>query len=282
MTSRSILPLAIGAVALVVAACGGDDSSEPRATEPTLPPVSEPIDLEGRVFLSTAVEGHDLVEGSRIRLSFEEPGMLSVNAGCNTIFGGYEVDGDRLVAGQLGTTEMACERDLMDQDRWLTDVLTLGPRLALDGDTLTITGVADTSITLLDRRVADPDRPLEGTRWVVDGLRTQDAVSTLPEDVVASITIADGEAVVEAGCNRGMASVEIGEGTITFGPMALTKMACEPEVMEVEALVVATLTGETTYVITADRLVIDSADTPMDPADGEMGGTGLMLVAATE
>jgi heat shock protein HslJ len=272
-------------LALAIAACGGDDSDATPVTDPEPPPTAPPTttapspELDGREFLSDSVDGYDLVDGTVIRLSFDDGG-LSANAGCNTLFGGYTVTEGALQAPMLGTTEMACENDLMAQDRWLTDILALEPRVELDGDTLTLRGAGGATLVFVDRTVADPDRPIVGTRWVLDGLRTQDAVSSVPEGVVASLTIDDeGAAVVEAGCNRGSANVEVGDDTLVFGPLALTRMMCEPGAMDVEATVAAVLDGEVVYRIEADRLTIDSADTPMDPSDGEMGGTGLLFVA---
>ena len=84
------------------------------------------------------------------------------------------------------------------------------------------------TITFLDAAVAEPDQPLEGTRWVVDGLLANEGISTVPIGAEASITITDGTAAVEAGCNTGSAGVEITDTTITFGPLTLTRMACGP------------------------------------------------------
>lgn len=272
-------------MALAIAACGGDDSDATPVTDPEPPPTAPPVtappspELDGREFLSESVDGYELVDDTIIRLSFDD-GALSANAGCNTLFGAYTVVEGQLRAPMLGTTEMGCEMELMAQDRWLTDILSLEPRVELDGDTLTLRGAGGATLVFLDRTVADPDRPIVGTRWVLDGIRTQDAVSTVPEGVIASLTIDDeGAAVVEAGCNRGSAGVEIGDDTLVFGPLALTRMMCEPGAMDVEAAVTAVLDGEVAYRIDADRLTIDSADTPADPSDGEMGGTGLMFVA---
>ena len=218
----------------------------------------EGIELDGREFLSQSVEGHELVEGSTIRLGFAD-GSVSAQAGCNNIFGGYTLDGDVLVVDTLGTTEMACDPALMEQDTWLVEFLSARPTVALDGDTLTLTG-ADATITLLDRTVADPDRPIEGTRWVVDGLAQNEGVSTVPIGVTAAMTITAGQAAVEAGCNTGSASVEVGETTLTFGPMALTRMMCGDDAMAVEQLVTQVLDGEVEYEIEADVLRLTNGD----------------------
>jgi heat shock protein HslJ len=279
--NRTLLPLiAVAAIAAIVLAACGDDSTEPSSAEPTPTDTAsgEPLDLDGRQFLSTDVVGHELVDGTTVSLTFQDA-AVSANAGCNTIFGGYSIVDGELRTETLGQTEMACEPALMDQDQWIVGLLSGRPAVALDGDTLTLTGADGTVLTMLDREVADPDRPIEGTRWIVDGIVAGDAVSSTPidtetgEPAVASITITDGQAAVEAGCNTGSASVEVTDTTLTFGPLALTRMMCPEPQMQLEAAVTAVLAGEVTYQIEAGRLSLRGAG-------DETGEVGLELVAA--
>ena len=128
--SRSLAVTALLGAGLVLGGCG-----------------SESVDLAGRSFTSTEVRGHDLVEGSKVALSFED-GRISANAGCNTRNGAATWDGDTpQVAGPLAMTMMACDEALMDQDQWLSEFLTSSPALAVDGETLTL-GDDTTGITL--------------------------------------------------------------------------------------------------------------------------------------
>jgi heat shock protein HslJ len=114
-------------------------------TAPGWPPIP---DVEGRTFVATTVEGHDLVEGSEIRLAFDGR-SLGVSGGCNLMGGGWSVLLNRLLVGHVTSTMMACEPALMDQDRWVVDFLQSAPHISLIGDTLTLTG-ADASITLVE------------------------------------------------------------------------------------------------------------------------------------
>jgi heat shock protein HslJ len=154
----------------------------------------------------------------------------------------------------------------MEQDRWVAELLGEAT-VILDGDTLTLIN-ATVRLTLLDREVADPDRPLLGTRWVVDGLISGDAVSSVPVGVTAALTFSDGRVDVEAGCNAGGGTVQVGDGTLSFGPIGLTKMACEQVRMAVERAVVNVLAGSVDYEIEAGALTLKA------------GGLGLMLRAA--
>jgi heat shock protein HslJ len=245
---------------LIAAACGDDQSSEVPATDTPETASSQAATLDGRTFLSTEVTGHELIDGTIIQLGFAD-GSLSANAGCNQLFGGYRLDGDVLAADALGQTQMACEDALMEQDTWLSGLLTGSPTVILDADELTLTSAdGATVVTMLDREVADPDRPLEGTRWVVESTISTDAVSSIPSGATASITITDGTVAVESGCNTGSGSVTVGEDALTFGPIATTTRACEDDLMSLESAVFATLVEEVTYAIEANVLTIRSGD----------------------
>ena len=74
--------------------------------------------------------------------------------------------------------------------------------VTLDGDTLTLDD-GTVTLTLVDKEVATPDQPIEGTLWVVDGIITGDAVSSVPEGVTASMRIVDGQAEVHFGLQHG-------------------------------------------------------------------------------
>lgn len=251
--------------ALALAACGSDDDT-PDADD-TLPPVgAAPTsdELDGSAFEATDVTGHDLVADSTISLSFQD-GSLSANAGCNTMNGGYTIaDGTLEVSGEMATTMMACADDLMAQDTWLSAFLTSGPAIGLDGTTLTLTG-DDASITLAE--IEDVD--LAGTTWVVTGTVATEAVSSVPLDAEASITITDETVAVNTGCNTGSGGVEVGDDVLTFGPIATTKRACADDIMQLEAAVLAVLQGEVSYEIDGRSLSLRTD-----------GGIGLELTAS--
>jgi heat shock protein HslJ len=248
--------------ALALAACGSDDDSP--AADDSLPAVgSAPAadDLADRAFESTEVTGHELVADTTIELAFTSD-SLSARAGCNSMNGGYSITDGALEVGVMASTMMACSDELMAQDTWLSEFLSSGPAIALDGDTLTLTG-DDAAITLGAIQPAE----LEGTTWTVNGIVANEAVSSLPMDAEASITITDGQAAIRSGCNSGSASVEIADTTITFGPIALTKMACADEaVNQLETHVLTVLDGEVTYEISGDSLLLSN-----EAAEGQPG-----------
>ena len=185
-------------------------------------------------------------------------GRLGANAGCNSLSGPYAIDGGRLVVAALATTEMACDSALMEQDTWLAAFLD-GAAAMLEGDVLTLAKDGVT-LALLDREVADPDRPLVGTRWVVDGLVSGDAVSSMPAGIVATLVFGEDRVDVEVDCNSGGGPVEVGVTTLVFGALVTTKMACHPDALPVEQAVTAALAGRVTYAIEADTLTLDAGD----------------------
>jgi heat shock protein HslJ len=123
-------------------------------------------------------------------------------------------------------------------------------------------------LTLLDRVVADPDRPLLGTRWVIAGLIAGSVASSIPTGATAALTFSDGRVDVETGCNIGGGTATVTGGSITFGTLTLTKRPCAAETAGLEQAVVRVLTGTATYTIDADAMTLTN------------GGAGLGLHAA--
>ncbi len=260
---------------------------------PTAPTTTAAPDLAaalpGHTYVSTAVEGFTLVDGTQIVLTFDGAN-LAANAGCNQLSSSWSVEGSVLVAPAMAQTEMACDpAALMDQDTWLSSVLTSRPTLTLNGDTLTIAAQGAT-VTLLDREVADPDLPLEGTVWTVDTLVTGDAASSLPAGVRApTLTLEGGNLLVDTGCNTGRGGYTIAGDAVTFGPIATTRMACEPAAMQVEQQVLTVLSGTATFAIDADALTLTNGAgglvaraAPSAPGGGLVGPTWQLAEATVD
>lgn len=244
----------VAAVGLVATACGDDSpSADTSAEQPVLA-------IDGATYLSESATGYTLVDGSVLTLSFDGD-RLSANAGCNTMSGGFAVtDGALVLDGPMAATQMFCD-GLMDQETWFSDFLAASPLITQDGDRITLAS-DDVTLVMLDREVADPDRPLEGTNWLGTSLIRNEAVSTVPEG--ASLMFDNGEVAVNAGCNTGGASYELSEdGTeVTFGPLRLTKMACtDDDSSALESAMIEVLTGTATIEIDADSLTLTNGAT---------------------
>ena len=274
------------AVVVALAACGADESDAPTTTAAaaaatsavpetsaaattTTTPRSLTDGLTGTTFESTAVSGYTLVPGSVVTLTFDAVN-LGANAGCNTMTGAWSVEGDVLEVGDMVQTMMACEPSaLMDQDTWLAAVLTSSPTLALDGETLTITADGAT-VTL--QSVADQE--LEGVTWTAEATIGNEAVSTIPLGVrPPTLTFSDGEVLVDTGCNTGSGTYTLDGDSVTFGPIALTRMACtEPDGQQVEATVLTVLDGTATVEIDADVLTLRNGSVGLEMRAGDPAG----------
>ena len=122
----------------------------------------------------------------------------------------------------------------------------------------------------MDRRVVDPDRPLLGTRWVLDGIISGETVSSVPAGVSAALTFSDGRVEVEGGCNQGGGVATLSDSTISFGPIGMTKMECEADAMAVDQAMLDVLSEPASWSIFADTLTLST------------GASGLVLSQPAE
>ncbi len=114
--------------------CGSDD--EPLVAD----------DLVGRSFVASEVVGHSAVDGTDITITFDGD-LILVNAGCNSMRGSYSVEAGSLMVGAMASTMMMCEDALMEQETWVSVLLSSGPAIELDDETMTLTS-GSTSMTL--------------------------------------------------------------------------------------------------------------------------------------
>ncbi|RNI21610.1 META domain-containing protein [Flexivirga caeni] len=225
-------------------------------------------ELEGRAFLSTAVAGRVLVQGSRIRLDFGARGRLRAHAGCNHLAGELRCDGQRLTVEALSMTEMSCGPALDDQDSWLQDLLQSGLDAELDGYVLTLTG-RGVRLELLDRRVADPNRPLERTAWMLDGLiigtGPTRALTSTPFEVTAWLALEHGRMRFFDGAHDYDSAVTVGSDAVHLHGEVTRRTAGD---MSAHSVDLSVLTRDFRYLITGRYLTVTGA-----------GGAGLMFVA---
>lgn len=287
MNTKAHLLLLLG-LTFTLAACGSGATGspspapitpQPQTPAPTAPPATQPpatpappddslpadpADISGRTFISVSVtedgEPHPLVEGTVIRLSFED-GTISASAGCNSMFGSYTIEDGILVVDAMGMTEMGCAPALMAQDQSVAAFLGSRPAITLSGDDLTLTSET-TTIQLLDREVAEPDQPLVGTLWTLESIITADAVSSVPLGATATIQFnEDGTVEIQPGCNSAGGSYTVDGDTITLSNIVTTDMACMGARGELESAVMGVISaGSVTYSIDSGSLTIMAGD----------------------
>jgi heat shock protein HslJ len=217
-------------------------------------------ELGGEYVVTAVTEGggpRDLVPGSEIRLRFAD-GMLGARAGCNHLSASYELEGDTLIAGRMGGTEMGCPEPLMQQDAWLVGLFE--EPVAVGHDPLTLTS-GEVVLTLTPREEAAPDRPLAGTRWVLDGIVDGDAVGSVPAGPEVVLTLAGTAAQVSGLCNGWGAEIAVASSEITWTPGMRTLMACADDARnELDTTVASLLTGRTAYEIEERTLRVTNGD----------------------
>jgi heat shock protein HslJ len=136
---RSAILLALG---LVLGACsddgggdGGDDAEPSDGSEPT---GLSADDLDGLAFTTDEVDGIELAAGTEVLVFFGDE-EIGYSAGCHGQAGLYEIEGDRLVVEEQGSTDEGCDPAVEAQEVALEEELILAePQIALDGDTLVL------------------------------------------------------------------------------------------------------------------------------------------------
>ena len=214
---------------------------------------------EGRTFVSVTVAGEQIPGGGPLTLSFAA-GQLSAYAGCNRGSGPADLS-DGHLSTQLATTMMGCPPPYGDADAWMGRFLEARPAWSLSADTLTLTTDAAT-VTLRDKAVVEPDRPLVGTTWRVDTLVSAQAAMTSValEQARPTLTLHPDQSVTGwTGCNTFYGRAEIAGSTVTFAPVNTGGPACAGELGDIERSIVGTLEGPVQAIVDADRLTLSGA-----------------------
>ncbi len=234
-------------------AAGNAPSGSARSSSPSAGGSGLPPEVIGATFVATQVTGkYSMVPGSTISLTLEK-GTLAARAGCNNMFGPYTVAGDVLTASKMGSTMMACDPALMQQDTWLSGFLASGPTWTYSGGTLQLSNGTDT-MQLTEALTGAGAVP--GVGWKLVGLIAGSTVSSVDPSLSPWIEF-DGKTVtIDTSCNSGGGNAEIGDTTITFGPLAVTTRGCEPPSSDVDKAMTSVLQGVTNYTVADDASAV--------------------------
>ena len=103
-----------------------------------------------------------------------------------------------------------------------------------------------------------PNVALAGTRWKLQAVNNgrQAVVSVLLGTEITAIFESDGAVSGSAGCNSYSGTYTVAGDGIGFGPLATTRMACEPPIMEQEQAYLAALQATTRYTLAGDQLIL--------------------------
>ena len=118
--------VALGALAATLTGGAGDDTANGSV------PVHDLGQLTGSWLVVNDVSAPaDTLR--TVRLVFSADGQLIAQTGCNGVFATPSVEDSVLVTGQVISSLMACAPALMEQERWVTEMLEARPRLELSG-----------------------------------------------------------------------------------------------------------------------------------------------------
>lgn len=88
----------------------------------------------------TVLNGANIIPGTEITAIFGDAGNLSGSAGCNSYTGGYQISGDTLSIGGIGTGQQFCAEPpgVMDQEQLYITVLNGATGFSINGQQLSI------------------------------------------------------------------------------------------------------------------------------------------------
>ncbi|MBT2468689.1 META domain-containing protein [Streptomyces sp. ISL-66] len=227
------LALALTAATTATAAACGDGSG-PRGTYPG-------SGFSGSWSVqSLTVDGKTLTAPAAARLTVEparkgHDGQATGNYGCNGFTAAVVFDtGSTMTVTPGSVTDMACA-DLPFETAF--GKLFRG-RLTVEGGAQEVTlKTPDGNAIALTSEPRTPDAPLIATAWTVNSLVDGGTTASVPAGAegAARFTVgADGSASGSLGCNRFNAKATVDGDSLTFGPLATTRMACEGAVGDLE------------------------------------------------
>ncbi len=185
---------------------------------------------------------------STLRLS---NGEATGSAACNAFFGTYQTSGSALTFGHIGSSRLACPEPSGSVETAYLQMFSL----------VTSYSIADASLSLLDASgdVLATYAPL--TRidlvgaWSVSAFAPPDAQLGRPigGTELTLFLRSDGTLTGSSGCNRyGGAWAATTDGTIVFGPLATTLLACEDDLAAQESSYLAALESSTSWGMARD------------------------------
>jgi heat shock protein HslJ len=193
--------------------------------------------------------------GATATLVFEAD-RLSGRAFCNSFSADYRLAGDALRVTALGSTEMGCAGPVMAAESAFLTALGAVDRVVRDGDELVLTGGDGT--LRFTRQVPEPDRPLVGTRWVLDTLADPETASSVLGEAVLELA-PDGTATGSTGCRAWTGGWQQEGSTLMVRPVA-EEVPCAPDLTRQDDQVLAVLAAAPAATVEGARLTVTAPD----------------------
>jgi len=237
---------------LGVVGCGGSTSDAPRGG--TLTGVRW-------VLASYAVDGADAAVPASVTsdATFTED-KVGGSAGVNQYSASYDSDTDGSIKiGEIASTMMAGPPEATAVENAVFSALKAAATYYADGKTLTLYDKDDKVLLVYDKQ---EKTSLVGTQWLVTNYNngTEAIVSTVGDVDLTALFDETGKVSGFAGVNTYNGDYTLEGASVKIGPLATTKMAGPPELMEQEQLYLVALQSSAKYIIAGDKLEFHDAD----------------------
>ncbi|MBK1720245.1 META domain-containing protein [Thiocystis violacea] len=225
-----------------------------------------PATFEGSVWRLSAYQSSpglvEVVPNSRPTRFRFEAGRMSGSTGCNQIQGSYRLDGAIITfENGLAATQMGCPPPLMAQEKAIIQAIKAVATYRHEEGRLEL---LDAGGKPLLRFASNKPADLEGRVWKLDRYDNgQKALVTPVKGSEISLTFdTQGRIGGSDGCNRYMSGFRRDGDTLSIGPIATTRMACQASDGRAEqARSYASALGRVTaFRIEGDQLTLLDAD----------------------
>jgi len=197
------------------------------------------------------------IDRDRYTVNFKAGGILTIRADCNQVSGTYRQVGRRLTL-QLGASTLAACPPGSRADDFLQQLGAVVSYAATE--TVLVLNLRQDSGSMIFE--PQPAPSLDGTNWQVLGYNNGRGAVTTPllETEMNASFGPDGIISGSSGCNTYNGPYGVDEKSLSIGPLATTRLACDEPVMEQELAYLAALQASTRYELTADRLTLRNDD----------------------
>ena len=252
MSRLVMMTLMVALVVIGIAGCGGSASDEPRGGELT----------DARWVLSSyTVDGaeEDVPDGVTSDATFSAS-RVSGTGGVNQYSGPYEAGDDGgLEFGDIASTLMAGPPDATEVETAVFAAFGETASYFADDATLTLYDKDDKVLLVYDR---EEPGAITGVDWLCTGYNNgkQAVTSVIGDAEITALFDEAGTVSGSSGVNRYNGAFNTDGDSIEIGPLAMTKMAGDPELMEQETLYVAAMESAATYRLSGDTLELRTAE----------------------
>jgi heat shock protein HslJ/putative hemolysin len=206
------------------------------------------------LWLLQSYAGQTPLPGTTPTLTISPDWQIGGSSGCNSFSAGVTRDEEAWQVGEIASTLMACLEG-MEQEAAIFALLPAITHHTLAAGSLTLhTPQGDLVYA------PAPPTSLEGALWTLNGLAEGDAVVSTWLDAEINIQFAEGQVNGSGGCNTFFGPYTLDGETLTFGPLAQTRMACEEERMQREAAFMQALEQAAAYRTELDTLTLLDGD----------------------